>query len=62
MPVQDARVIEMPVRGEVRGDDAQPGVREAQRPAAVDALRWGATLMTQLGLEPQARSPKRTAA
>ena len=62
MPVQDVRVIEMPVRGEVRGDDAQLGGREAQRPAAVDAVRWGATLMTQLGLEPQIRNPKRTAA
>jgi hypothetical protein len=65
MPVQDVRVIEMPVRGEGRGEvggDVQLEVREAPRPAAVDAVRWGATLMTQLGLDPLARSPKRTAA
>jgi hypothetical protein len=31
----------------------------APRPAAVDAVRWGAALMTQLGLDPRAN---RTAA
>ena len=61
MPVQDVRVIEMPVRGEVSGD-VQLEVREAPRPAAVDAVRWGATLLTQLGLEPQAKNARRSAA
>jgi hypothetical protein len=63
MPVQDVRVIQMPVRGDVRGD-AQLEGREAPRPAAVDAVRWGATLMTQLGLErePGARNATRPAA
>jgi hypothetical protein len=63
MPVQDARVIEMPVRGEVsdvRGDALE--VREGPSPAAVDAVIWGATLMTQLGLDPRARNPTRSAA
>jgi hypothetical protein len=65
MPVQDVRVIEMPARGEAQGDvrgDAQLEVREAPRPAAVDAVRWGTTLMTLVGLDPRTRSPKRTAA
>lgn len=65
MPVQDVRVIEMPVRGEFGGEvrgDVQREVRETPRPAAVDAVRWGATLLTQLGLDPRARNPKRTAA
>jgi hypothetical protein len=73
MPVQDARVIDMPVRGDVRGEvrrdvrgdlrsDAQLEGHDAPRPAAVDAVRWGATLLSQLGFDPQARSVNRTAA
>ena len=61
MPVQDARVIEMPVRDEVRGDVQSEG-RETPRPAAVDAVRWGATLLMQLGLDPRARNARRNAA
>ena len=74
MPVQDVRVIGMPARGDVSGlrGDAQGlegnAVRlegrevPAARPAAVDAVRWGATLMTQLGLDARARDTKRPAA
>jgi hypothetical protein len=69
MPVQVARVLEMPVRDEIKGDvrgDVRSGVqfegREAARPAAVDAVRWGAALLSQLGVDPRARNPKRTAA
>jgi hypothetical protein len=59
MPVQKARVIEMPVRGDASGNVQFEG-REAPvtRPAAVDAVAWGATLLAQLGLDP----PKRPAA
>jgi hypothetical protein len=59
----------MPVRGEVRGDvrgdlrdDVQFEGREAARPAAVDAVRWGAALLSQLGFDPRARNSNRTAA
>jgi hypothetical protein len=65
MPVQDVRVIEMPVRGEAQGDvkgDVQLEGRGTPRPAAVDAVRWGATLLAQLGLDPRAGSAKRAAA
>jgi hypothetical protein len=69
MPVQDVRVIEMPVRGDVseleggfRDDVRFEGREAAARPAAVDAVRWGATLMTQLGLDPRATDTKRPAA
>jgi hypothetical protein len=68
MPVQNARVIEMPVRGNARGDvqgnahgdatgDVQFEGREAPvtRPAAVDAVAWGATLLAQLGFDPRKR-------
>jgi hypothetical protein len=69
MPVQDARVIEVPVRDQVRGDvqgdvrgDVQFERRETPRPAAVDAVRWGAALLSQLGFDPRARNSTRTAA
>jgi hypothetical protein len=67
MPVQDVRVIEMPVSGDARGDkgprpESSGTIAAAPRPAAVDAVRWGATLLMQLGLDPNARNPKRTAA
>jgi hypothetical protein len=55
MPVQDVRVIEMPVRREVSGDVVQLEVREGPRPAAIDAMRWGATLLMQLGLGEEGR-------
>jgi len=51
MPVQDARVIEMPVRGDVQVEGREA---PAARPAAVDAVRWGATLLAQLGVDPRA--------
>lgn len=59
MPVQDARVIVMPVRGDARGDASGSLQLEgrdtpAARPAAVDAVVWGATLLAQLGLEEKA--------
>jgi hypothetical protein len=54
MPVQDVRSLDMPANGgikeEARSEAAQP------RPAAVDAVRWGTTLLTQLGLDPRAIS------
>jgi hypothetical protein len=65
MPVQDVRLpvvsVKGEVRGEFRGDRGEEGLRRessgmnepAPRPAAVDAVRWGATLLTQLGLEPR---------
>lgn len=55
MPVQDVRLPDVSVQGEVRGE-------EGPRPAAVDAVRWGAALMTQLGLDPRAPNQKRQAA
>jgi hypothetical protein len=66
MPVQDVRLIDMSVRSEARGEEGprpeSSRMTAAARPAAVDAVRWGATLLTQLGLDPRARNPKRTAA
>lgn len=71
MPVQDARVIVMPVRGDAgvgaRGDASGSLQLEgrdtpAARPAAVDAVVWGATLLAQLGLDPRTRNAKRSAA
>jgi hypothetical protein len=60
MPVQDVRLLDIPVNGEIkgeaRGEEGQP------RPAAVDAVRWAATLLTQLGLEPHPSKPYRRAA
>lgn len=53
MPVQDVRVIEMPVRGDVSGLEGDKAQAAPMRPVAVDAVRWGATLMTQLGLDPR---------
>ena len=55
MPVQDARVSTVPVQTEIQND-------VLPRPAAVDAVRWAAALMSQLGLELDTRSPKRRAA
>ena len=64
MPVQKARVIEMPVRGDSQGNaqgdaigDVQFEGREAlvTKPAAVDAIAWGATLLAQLGFDPRKR-------
>ena len=55
MPVQDVRLPEVTVKGEVRGESTP-------RPAAVDAVRWGATLLTQLGLDPDASKGQRRAA
>lgn len=70
MPIQDVRVIEMPVRSDVRGDvsgdfsgaagDQAPTA--SMRPAAVDAVQWGAALMMQLGLDPRSRNMPRRAA
>lgn len=67
MPVQNARVLVMPVRGDARGDAAGHLPLEGRdtpspRPAAVDAMIWGATLLAQLGIDPRARNPKRPAA
>jgi len=59
MPVQDARVSTVPVQTEIQ-NDVQSDV--LPRPAAVDAVRWAAALMSQLGLELDTRSPKRRAA
>jgi hypothetical protein len=44
MPVQDVRVSTVSAKGEIKSD-------VLQRPAAVDAVRWGATLLAQSGLE-----------
>ena len=59
MPVQNARVIEMPVQGDARGNagDVQFAGRETPvtKPAAVDAIAWGAALLAQLGLDPRKR-------
>jgi hypothetical protein len=70
MPVQDARSIEVSARGVARGEGGDEGPRQessgmmaaAPRPAAIDAVRWGATLLTQLGVDPRALTPKRSAA
>jgi hypothetical protein len=53
MPVQDVRLT----------DVAQPPRQSsAPRPTAVDAVRWAATLLTQLGVEPDASKGQRKAA
>lgn len=44
MTVQDVRVSAVPVKHEIQ-NDVRP------RPAAVDAVRWGAALLAQLGVE-----------
>lgn len=57
MPVQDARVLVMPAQGDARGAGGrQLEGRDtpAARPAAVDAVAWGATLLAQLGLQEKA--------
>jgi hypothetical protein len=61
MPVQDVRLPDVSFQGDVRGE-IRPEAPAAPRPAAVDAVRWGATLMTQLGLDPRASNQKRQAA
>jgi hypothetical protein len=66
MPVQDVRLFDVSVKGETRGQEeareSSGMIAAGPRPAAIDAVRWGATLLTQLGLDPRAVNPKRTAA
>ena len=67
MPVQDVRLFDVSVTGETRGEDeagreSSGMIAAGPRPAAIYAVRWGATLLTQLGLDPRAVDPKRTAA
>jgi hypothetical protein len=67
MPVQDVRSFDVSIKGEIRGEegprpDSSGTIAAGPRPAAIDAVRWGATLLTQLGLDPRAVHPKRTAA
>jgi hypothetical protein len=55
MPVQEVRLSEVSVKGQSSGMVAQ-----APRPAPVDAIAWGATLLTQLGYpRPCMHGPRR---
>jgi hypothetical protein len=67
MPVQDVRVIDLSVNRDARGVEgprleSSRMIAAAPRPAAVDAVRWGTALLTQVGLDPRALTPKRPAA
>ena len=71
MTVQDTRlseaseaceVPEVSVKGEVRRESSGMTMASAPRPAAVDAVRWANTLLTQLGLDPHASKGQRRAA
>jgi hypothetical protein len=61
MPVQNARLLEVTAKGEARSESSGM-TAPSPRPAAVDAIRWAATLLTQLGLDPDASKRQRRAA
>jgi hypothetical protein len=61
MPVQNAHLLDVTVNSDVRSESSGM-TAPSPRPAAVDAIRWAATLLTQLGLDPDASKRQRPAA
>ena len=61
MAVQEVRPFDTTARRESPIEVKAPAAM-LPRPAAVDAITWGATLLTQLGFEPDAIKRHRRAA